>query len=201
MALSCEQLKKSNLPLYIKVIYNKIIDGKQIDDINSNYTDILKLNVDEIRDSHFENLNSLYCKPPNVESIKYIFLGKYNDEIKVELDKISNKESDIDYTKLYRYFNYKDIGSLKKDWNISETDSIIFVPFYIPLDETIEWLYKILGIYLNTKDDIFKKEYLYMYRYYDDINEINKIINNIEKDYLQKEEKYNFDILKKQLQQ
>ena len=57
MALSCEQLKKSNLPLYIKVIYNKIIDGKQIDDINSNYTDILKLNVDEIRDSHFENLN------------------------------------------------------------------------------------------------------------------------------------------------
>ena len=90
---------------------------------------------------------------------KITFLGNYDDKIKNILDKIevskSYDNSVMDKLTVPTDMTAKE--SLLKDWNILETDTVKFIPFYLARHDKLVWVYNILSIYLNLTLISFQK--------------------------------------------
>tara|TARA_B100000575_G_C23143434_1_gene666357 strand:- start:7860 stop:14522 length:6663 start_codon:yes stop_codon:yes gene_type:complete len=184
MSLSCKtdlfcEIKKDSY--YVKVIYNRFdssgIDLEKISDtINDIHTNIAKeIDNPDKYSSLIDKLEKNYMRPRHMKQIKYIFLGEFSEDIKKELDKISKNVKDntddsfsgVNTDLLYTTFEYRSADLMIQDWDIKSNlyEDVIFVPFYISKNETVKFLYHILGHYCNNNpyNDIFNSQGLYIY--------------------------------------
>ena len=204
MPLSCKQLNENIHPFYLKVIYNKVTESTNINDISSKYDSfnnaLLRPDIDS--ETVTDNIADLVKNPDGIEQIKFIFLGNYDDKIKKILDKIESSKSydDSVMDNLTDEFGYNDKESLKEDWNILENDSVKFVPFYLGRNDKLAWIYNILSIYLNSETDIFLKECIYMFIENHNITE-DKFIHQLHKEFLNRKLDYSDETIYKKLYQ
>jgi len=204
MPLSCNQLNENIHPFYLKVIYNKVTESTDINGISSKYDSLnnalLRPDIDS--KAVTDNITDLVKKPDGIEQIKFIFLGNYDDKIKKILEKIELTKlyDDSDIDSLVNEFGYIDKESLIEDWNILETDSVKFIPFYLDRNDKLAWIYNILSIYLDSNTDIFLKEYIYMFIENNNVN-VDIYINQLYKEFLNKKIDYSNETIHNKLNQ
>ena len=204
MPLSCNQLNENIHPFYLKVIYNKVTERTDINGISAKYDSLnnalLRPDIDS--KTVTDDIADLVKKPDGIEQIKFIFLGNYNDKIKNILDKIESSKSydDSVMDKLIDEFGYDDKESLIEDWNILETDSVKFIPFYLARNDKLAWIYNILSIYLNSDTDIFLKEGICMFIENQNVN-IDRCVNHLHKEFLNRKIDYSDETIHNKLSQ
>ena len=97
-------------------------------------------------------------------------------------------------------FGYDSKESLIKDWNISEADTIKFIPFYLARHDKLAWVYNILSIYLNSDTDIFFKEGIYMFIENHSVN-VDICLNQLHKEFLNRKLDYSNEAIHNKLSQ
>jgi len=204
MPLSCNQLSKNIPPFYLKVIYNKVTESTDINGISSKYDSLNDALLRPDIDSKIitDDIVNLVKRPDGIEQIKFIFLGNYDDKIKNILDKIEVSKSydNSVMDKLTTEFGYDSKESLIKDWNILETDTVKFIPFYLARHDKLAWVYNILSIYLNSDTDIFLKEGIYMFIEKETVN-VDICVNQLHKEFLNRKIDYSHEAIHNKLSQ
>ena len=175
---------------FTKIIYNRLIPGydytQNISLLETIYSQIAdNISNDDFLKNSFNKIENLYINPPNVEKHKYIFIPRVSNDAKKELQKIEKNLSydNVNLGVLIKEFNTTEdkLFSSIGDINLSK---VSFVEFYINKHESVNFLFSVLGHYLNSEDgDIFDKDGIYIYQNNIIQNEIYDIKNKIISEY------------------
>jgi hypothetical protein len=208
-------------PNYIKVIYNRLYDKKEISDasIPNNRNNIDKEIYDTLSgesnpNSIFnENMPNFYTTPYNVSQYKYIFIGKCSPEvikylaiIESNVDKsIKDPYTSVDLEFLAKELKYNKPDDMKDDLKLDGFYRVVFVQSFISTINTLNQIYKLASIYItnNAHDDIITTESIYMYGDLEDAHidrQYQLVINNILYSYKSVDSKYTLDTLKSVLE-
>lgn len=208
-------------PNYIKVIYNRLYDKKEISDasIPNNRNNIDKAIYDTLSgesnpNSIFnENMPNFYTTPYNVSQYKYIFIGKCSPEvikylaiIESNVEKsIKDPYTSVDLEFLAKELKYNTPDDMKDDLKLDGFYRVVFVQSFISTINTLNQIYKLASIYItnNAHDDIITTESIYMYGDLEDADidrQYQLVINNILYSYKSVDSKYTLDTLKSVLE-
>ena len=208
-------------PNYIKVIYNRLYDKKDISDasVPNNRNNIDKAIYDKLTDEldpipiFNENMPNFYTTPYNVNQYKYIFIGICSPEVIRHLDiiesnvkkSVKDPYTSVDLEFLAEELKYNTPADMKDDFKLDGFYRVVFVQSFISTTNTLNQVYKLTSIYTtnNEHDDIITTESIYMYGDLEDAHidrQYQLIINNILYSYKSIDSKYTLDTLKSVLE-
>ena len=168
---------------YVKVVYNKISYSSDSDYDLTNLSGVRFSLEERITNAITANprveflftneYNQLYKNPDFTEQIKFIFLGKQNDQVNTELakivDNIRSKHAegpynDVNMELLLKELMFNDEDKLKTDFDLTNATSVFFPDIFISKTLNINTLHKIVANTLSEHDEgIFTPESIYMY--------------------------------------